>query len=47
MQWAHAVSKDLVHWTHLPVALYPDTPYDNSGIFSGSATVVNGVPVLK
>jgi beta-fructofuranosidase len=37
----------MVHWTHLPVALYPDMPYDNSGIFSGSATVVNGVPVLS
>src|SRR5689334_2817487 len=23
--WGHAVSTDLVRWTHLPVALYPDS----------------------
>ena len=42
----HCYSKDMVHWIHLPVALAPDHPYDINGIFTGSATIVNGTPVI-
>ena len=45
--WAHAVSPDMVHWTHEPIAIAP-TPNgnDRDGVFSGSAVLDNGVPTV-
>lgn len=37
MHWGHAVSKDLVHWEHKGIALYPTRYEDQNGCFSGSA----------
>lgn len=36
MHWGHATSKDLIHWEHQPIALYPDSI---GYIFSGSVVV--------
>ncbi|MCM3575593.1 GH32 C-terminal domain-containing protein [Mesobacillus subterraneus] len=39
MYWGHAVSKDLINWEHLPVALFPD---EQGFMWSGSVVVDYG-----
>jgi len=51
MHWGHTVSKDLIHWEHLPLALYPDNNSKDSvecTAFSGSGLVdINNVTGLQ
>ena len=49
MHWGHAISRDLVHWTDLPVALAPSEEYDlaaRGGCYSGSAIEDGKILVL-
>ncbi|MFD5018774.1 PfkB family carbohydrate kinase [Paenibacillus sp. NPDC058367] len=36
MHWGHAISDDLIHWEHAPIALFPD---EHGAIFSGCCVV--------
>ncbi|MBA0756163.1 hypothetical protein Gogos_022055 [Gossypium gossypioides] len=38
--WGHAVSKDLINWFHLPLAMVADQWYDKNGVWTGSATIL-------
>jgi len=45
--WGHAVSSDLVHWEHQPIALAPGPgQYDREGVWSGCAVDDAGVPTI-
>ena len=47
MYWGHAVTQDLVHWEHLPIALWPSTELGETDCFSGCAAIDGlGQPVL-
>lgn len=39
MSWGHATSKDLIHWTHLPVAIPETIDKDTTWRFSGCAVL--------
>jgi len=36
----------MVHWIRLPIALSPDQPYDINGVWTGSTSIVNGIPII-
>lgn len=42
MHWGHAISKDMVNWKHLGVAVFPTKFEDQNGCFSGSAIEKDG-----
>jgi beta-fructofuranosidase len=47
MHWNHAVSDDMIHWRHLPIALAPTPDGDDSdGCFTGSAVNDNGTATI-
>ena len=47
MHWAHAVSEDMIHWRHLPVALAPTPGGDDAdGCFTGSAVDDRGTATI-
>ena len=47
MHWNHAVSEDMIHWRHLPIALAPTPGWaDADGCFTGSAVNDNGIATI-
>ncbi|XP_026441649.1 beta-fructofuranosidase, cell wall isozyme-like, partial [Papaver somniferum] len=40
--WGHSVSKDMVNWFRLDVAMAPTDSFDVNGCWSGSATILPG-----
>ena len=46
IHWGHATSRDLVTWTHEPIALAPSPGPDEDGCWSGVLVDDDGVPTL-
>lgn len=47
MHWNHAVSNDMIHWRHLPIALRPTPGWDDAdGCFTGSAVDDHGTATI-
>ena len=45
--WAHARSTDLVHWEHLPLAIWPSTEAGETSCYSGTAAFNrDGQPII-
>jgi beta-fructofuranosidase len=47
IHWGHAKSKDLVHWEHLLIALYPSNELGEDHCFFGCAVISSeGIPTI-
>lgn len=46
ISWGHAVSRDMIHWFYLPIAMGPNTWYDINGVWTGSATILPGGKII-
>lgn len=46
IHWGHASSRDLLHWTHWPLALTPDSAAQELHCYSGCAVLDGDVPAL-
>ncbi|HJC42459.1 MAG TPA: glycoside hydrolase family 32 protein, partial [Candidatus Mediterraneibacter gallistercoris] len=40
--WGHYTSRDMIDWEYQGVMLYPDQPFDCSGVYSGCALIEDG-----
>ncbi len=41
--WGEYTSKDMLHWNYEGAVLFPDSPYDCHGVYSGSAYTEDGL----
>lgn len=46
IHWGHATSPDLVFWKTQPIALFPNSEFNSGGCWSGSITIVDGIPII-
>ena len=41
--WGHYTSRNMIDWEYKGVMLYPDQPFDCSGVYSGCAYIEDGI----
>lgn len=40
--WGHYISRDLIHWEYVGIALSPEKTFESRGVYSGSALIKDG-----